>query len=86
MLCAPKESIAGRLCGFGQRGREVGREGGEREREGQRGRDREGEREGVEGGRVGKLWTAGQIRLTIGFCKEHFLGAQLFVTYCLWLL
>lgn len=45
MLRAPKESIAGRLCGFGQRGREVGREGGEREREGQRGRDREGERE-----------------------------------------
>ena len=32
----------------------------------------------MEGKRVGKLWTAGKIRLTVGFCKEHFLGAQLF--------
>lgn len=61
--------------------RGVGRLGGKKGREkgkDSEGRDREGEREGVEGGRVGKLWTAGQIRLTIGFCKEHFLGAQLF--------
>ena len=46
MLWTPKESIAGRLWDFGQRGREVGRENKGRI---ERGRDREGG--GVGGGR-----------------------------------
>lgn len=41
MLWTPEESITGRLWGFGERAREVGREEG-REREGV-GRGREGE-------------------------------------------